>query len=337
MDVGEECDDANGVDTDNCRNNCTIPRCGDQIIDLTHGESCDPPGSAAGGNGNLCRDNCTVCGDGIMNPGEECDDGNGVDTDNCRNNCTTPRCGDQIIDLTHGESCDPPGSAAGGNGNLCRDNCTVCGDGIMDVGEECDDANAARSDNCTNNCTSPRCGDQIIDLTHGESCDPPGSAAAGNRNLCRANCTVCGDGIMDVGEECDDANGVDTDNCRNNCTISRCGDQIIDLTHGESCDPPGSPAGGNHNLCRENCTVCGDGITDAGEQCDDGNGVYADNCRNDCTIPGCGDQIIDVMHGESCDTPTRRSADLGNLCRDNCTVCGDGIMDVGEECYDANG
>ncbi|MGE3636313.1 MAG: DUF4215 domain-containing protein, partial [Sandaracinaceae bacterium] len=34
------------------------------------------------------------CGDGIVEEGEECDDGNAVDTDSCRNTCQTARCGD---------------------------------------------------------------------------------------------------------------------------------------------------------------------------------------------------------------------------------------------------
>src|SRR5439155_1175611 len=32
------------------------------------------------------------CGNGIVEPGEECDDGNAVDTDDCRNDCTRPIC-----------------------------------------------------------------------------------------------------------------------------------------------------------------------------------------------------------------------------------------------------
>jgi cysteine-rich repeat protein len=53
----------------------------------------------------------------------------------------------------------------------------------------------------------------------------------------------------------------------------------------------GSPAGNNGNTCRADCTVCGDGRQDAGEACDDGNGVDTDGCRNNCTLPVCGDGI----------------------------------------------
>jgi cysteine-rich repeat protein len=121
---------------------------------VSTGETCDPPGGPAGGNGNDCRQDCTVCGDGIRNGGEECDDGNGTDGDGCDNDCFAtppPTCGDGTVST--GETCDPPGSPAGGNGNDCRQDCTVCGDGIPNGGEECDDGNGIDGDGCENDCT----------------------------------------------------------------------------------------------------------------------------------------------------------------------------------------
>src|SRR6185436_1499213 len=227
------------------------------IIDASRGETCDPPDTPAGNNGNNCRADCTVCGDGVQDAGEACDDGNGINTDGCRNNCTIPICGDAIIDASRGETCDPPDAPAGNNGNNCRADCTVCGDGVQDAGEACDDGNGINTDGCRNNCTIPICGDAIIDASRGETCDPPDAPAGNNGNNCRADCTVCGDGVQDVGEACDDGNGINTDGCRNNCTIPVCGDAIIDASRGETCDPPDTPAGNNGNNCRADCTVCG--------------------------------------------------------------------------------
>jgi cysteine-rich repeat protein len=82
--------------------------------------------------------------------------------------------------------------------------------------------------------------------------------------------------------------------------IAECGDGIVGNTPGETCDPPGSPAGGNGNDCRDDCTVCGDSVVDPGEECDDGNGVDGDGCSNDCTIETCGvmvDKIVDCGNG----------------------------------------
>jgi hypothetical protein len=48
----------------------------------------------------------SVCGDGVLGPHEECDDGpaNADAPDACRTYCQSPTCGDKIID--HGEECD---------------------------------------------------------------------------------------------------------------------------------------------------------------------------------------------------------------------------------------
>ena len=69
------------------------PLCGNSIVEA--GESCDPPGTLLPPNSNPCRDDCTFCGDGIVNgppgrfdPGHEtCDDQNSVELDDCRNTC----------------------------------------------------------------------------------------------------------------------------------------------------------------------------------------------------------------------------------------------------------
>ncbi len=136
--------------------------CGDGIPGNTSGETCDPPGSTPttpSGNTNQCRATCTYCGDGIVNNGEVCDDGNHVNGDGCENDCTeTLTCGDSIVGNTPGETCDPPGSTPttpSGNTNTCRNNCTYCGDSVRDSGEQCDDGNTVAGDGCEPNCTTP--------------------------------------------------------------------------------------------------------------------------------------------------------------------------------------
>ncbi|NVJ10063.1 tandem-95 repeat protein [Myxococcus sp. AM001] len=48
--------------------------------------------------------------------------------------------------------------------------------------------------------------------------------------------------------------------------------------------------------------VCGDGHTDSGEVCDDGNRVAGDGCRADCLgVEVCGDGLVDSVTGEQCD------------------------------------
>jgi len=129
------------------------------------------------------------------------------------------------------------------------------------------------------------CGNGVIDSVNGETCDPPGTPAGGNGNLCGPECTSCGDGISGLHEECDDANGVDGDNCTNDCRWNLCGNGSLE--NGETCDPPGVVAGGNGQVCRVDCTVCGDRHLNGNETCDDGNGVNDDGCANNCETPGC--------------------------------------------------
>ncbi len=83
----------------------------------------------------------------------ECDDGNMVDTDECRADCSLPYCGDGI--LWEGmETCDDNNLD---DEDACPTSCepAYCGDGFTQDGvEDCDDANMNDADGCANDCTS---------------------------------------------------------------------------------------------------------------------------------------------------------------------------------------
>ncbi|HEY0138072.1 MAG TPA: DUF4215 domain-containing protein, partial [Nannocystis sp.] len=113
----------------------------------------------------------------------------------------------------------------------CTDQCTTptCGDSFVQasLGEACDlggqnsDAGA-----CTLGCKTAVCGDALVQAGV-EQCDA--GANNGNSKACKANCTdnVCGDGFVEVGvEDCDDANAVDNDACSNVCKAASCNDGI---------------------------------------------------------------------------------------------------------------
>jgi cysteine-rich repeat protein len=59
------------------------PVCGDGMVNQPS-ETCDDGNQI---NDDACRNDCTFCGDGITNGGEECDDGNTNNTDACDNTC----------------------------------------------------------------------------------------------------------------------------------------------------------------------------------------------------------------------------------------------------------
>jgi cysteine-rich repeat protein len=109
-----------------------------------------------------------VCGDHLMDPGEECDDANNVDTDACLPGCKLARCGDGVVE-TGVEACDDANSV---NTDSCRNSCALptCGDLIVDPGEECDDGNPDDTDSCTSRCLFARCGDGFVQAGV-EQCD----------------------------------------------------------------------------------------------------------------------------------------------------------------------
>jgi len=106
-----------------------------------------------------------VCGNGVVEQGEQCDDGNTIDTDSCTNLC-----------------------------ELCPDQAPVCGNGVVEQGEQCDDGNTVNDDVCRNDCT-----------------------------LCPDQAPVCGNGVVEQGEQCDDGNTIDTDSCTNLCQLCPAG------------------------------------------------------------------------------------------------------------------
>jgi len=73
---------------------------------------------------------------------------------------------------------------------------------------------------------------------------------------------VCGDGLVQVGEECDDGvsnSDTEPDACRTDCTVAICGDAVVDS--GEECDDGAANSNADPQTCRTDCTleyVCGD-------------------------------------------------------------------------------
>lgn len=99
------------------------------------------------------------CGNGALNMGEQCDDGNILSGDHCSSTCMTE---------------------------------LFCGDGIVTSPETCDDSNTASHDGCL-----------LCSLEQGYSCHSSPSVCA----------PVCGDGFIKGAEQCDDSNLSPNDGC----------------------------------------------------------------------------------------------------------------------------
>jgi fibro-slime domain-containing protein len=394
--LGEQCDDGNSKPGDGCSGTCQIEpgaicpdagqacvlavtqTCGNGVID--RGESCDvgdagvsagcsstcqvEPGWACIKPGEPCiqldASPIAVCGDGMVESGEQCDDGTAGATPGCSKTCQ----------IQPGYVCPMPGSPC------VADPSTLCGDGVVETsaGEQCDDGNSKPGDGCSGTCQ----------IEPGWSCPTPGSA-----------CTyqwVCGNGVVDPGEQCDTgpSNGSSGSGCTATCRIvpgfacsdaggaascatsHTCGNGIVE--GGEACDTGvNNGTGGCTAACNvvpgwrcpaesAHCvTVCGDGVVAGNEQCDFGASNGAGGCSSTCIVqPGytcaasatkasqctptvCGDHK--VQGTEECDDGNLKPYDgcsptctIEPTCKaGTCTaVCGDGLVSPGEACDDGN-
>lgn len=114
----------------------------------------------------------------------------------------------------------------------------------------------------------------------------------------------------------------------------RCGNGETDAN--EECDD-GNLIDGDG--CDSNCTVtaCGNGIITENEECDDGNTADGDGCNSLCMTEYCGDRIVQIELGEQCDDGNTEDGDgCNSLCQ--AEYCGDGIIQalLGEQCDDGN-
>jgi cysteine-rich repeat protein len=118
----------------------------------------------------------------------------------------------------------------------------------------------------------------------GEACPPPPTTTTTTTSSTTTSIplAVCGNDVLEAGEECDDGNPDPTDGCTKDCTI--CGNGT--LTAPETCDDSNLVSGDG---CDANCqpTGCGNGLLVAPETCDDGNTSDEDSCPADCIVDAC--------------------------------------------------
>jgi cysteine-rich repeat protein len=309
----------------------------------------------------LCNEElgaCDSCGDGITDPGEECDDTNLDNFDGCNSFCEAT-CGDGRLDLFLGEECDdgcllgdPTRCDDEDNNDGCSSSCAFefCGDGLINSEEECDPSFSTNF--CHFDCTINVCGDGILGPLSGgsfEICDDGCLAGADgvcdstdDNDGCDSNCTLsgCSNGVINIGEECDDGKACedgqpclndndcpgpneclprDGDGCDGSCTVSACGNGIV--AGAELCD--------DFKTCQNGALCSSDAncILEGGGDCLRRDG---DGCDNDCS-PSCGNGVIDPVNQEQCDDG---NAVEGDGCDSNCTpsACGNGVVSPGEEC-----
>ena len=217
----------------------------------------------------------TICGNGIVEPPEQCDDGNVEDGDCCNPDCQFEAGGSPCEDeafCSYGDTCDGEGTFKPGAGNPCP------------VSLTCDEV----YDRCVNCLFDEDCNDGI-DCTL-NFCDPDG------------NCQdIPDDTLCDDGAFC---NGL----------------ELCDLLEGclpgfDACLPP--------LVCDENQDRCASCLFD--EECSDGINCTLDYCDPDGNCQHVADDTL-CDDGVSCTSDT---CDLSSDCR---FIPDDAACDDGEFC-----
>ncbi|MDC0712661.1 DUF4215 domain-containing protein [Stigmatella sp. ncwal1] len=221
--VGEVCDQiGNTEDGDGCSGDCKSKElCGDGIVNKSKGETCDSS------DRTQCSPNCRAiggCRNGLREGSEECDDGNDVDDDGCRNNCTAARCGDGV--KAPFEECDPSlnDDDSMNNPEKCRADCRAseCKDFIVNPhdGEECD-SGGVDSRYCRADCKATVCGDGYVNKEAGEECDSKGASGSCSIDCKEIDLGSCGNGSRAWWEACDDGNDNACGSCSAGCWVSQ--------------------------------------------------------------------------------------------------------------------
>ena len=260
----------------------------------------------------------TYCGDGEVGAGEDCDiddpdteAGCGYNCLHTGNNLTTTTvginlglCGDGFVSTALGEECDPGDMD---QKNYCKsNNCTWkgsastqpagqvtvswCGSGSVTLGEECDTKDTATKKGCSSNClhigtalSQAWCDEQAADE----------QTAADVPQACNNAISICGNDIVESGEECeiidDVAKKIKVHNegdtlfttiqpankvCNSSCLLQNLCNEDYDE---ENLDVSDLKCDTNEQWCRPDCTLrgsspnytqpslCGDGETGSGE------------------------------------------------------------------------
>ncbi len=266
---------------------------------LAHGDQVGECPTGCQANASLCDDGNACSSDTCGANGECANDPVDCDDDNP---CTADLCDPAVgcVPLANdGVACDDGNACTGG------DTCavTTCA-GTAILGCCTTDLGCGDQDPCTVDvCSSNRCTNEAMDCSVGDQCVAGFCDAAGE---CETTLISCDDFDVCTDDGCDPASG-----CTNEPTAT----------------PPETPetscADGLDNDCDgavdaadSDCgVVCGNGVVEAGEECDDGvNNADNKPCTASCNNAVCGDGL--VCNDSTCTTTVCDEA--GTPCPEEC-------------------
>jgi len=214
------CDDGNPCTQDvplgsACQASCSFTA----VTAPVNGDGCCPPGASSATD----SDCAPACGNGVLDPGEQCD--TGIPTGQWGGCPTTCDDGNPCTkDTLSGSGC----AATCTNVNTCSTK--TCGDGKLDPGEWCDVAIAAGQpgscptgcddkDPCTKDslggadCLAKCSNVPITTPVNGDGCCAPGATSQTDSDCPKA----CGNGVLDPGEGCDPGIQSGPGSCAKDC------------------------------------------------------------------------------------------------------------------------
>jgi cysteine-rich repeat protein len=230
---------------------------------LAHGDqlgACPTACPASCDDGNACTsDSCDASGQCRHEP-VSCDDGNACTRDECDTESGCLRLPND------GQSCDDQNdctSADACTGTECRGTAIA---GCCATNADCDDRNPCTIDSCTGgSCANPT-----------KDCSVPDKCLAGFCNAagdCDTAAVSCDDSNVCTDDRCDPAIG-----CSNPATMNPPEPSEVSCSDTADNDCDGLTDGQDSD-----CFVCGNGILEGAEQCDDGNTNPFDGC-DQCII-----------------------------------------------------
>jgi cysteine-rich repeat protein len=230
----------------------------------------------------------TDCGDGTVDPGEDCDaaGANGASTSCCTATCTFVAAATTCRVATG--TCDVAEACTGAAGACPADLFVTDGTGCSD-GNACTESDACASGACVGG-PPPNCDDSELCTTDG--CNP----GTGCTNV--DNALPCNDGnLCTVGDVCSGgtcAPGAPMSCPDDQCNVGSCAPGTGDCTSTPVLDGTGCD---DTNVCTitDTCqsgacvgtgSTCGDTVVQGvcGEQCDDGGTIGGDGCSATCQL-----------------------------------------------------